>query len=62
MVGNFVNPSLSTIDQKASKMGKMAMKLFLSEEKILKTEKRLENRTLQLKTKLIKRESTRKVS
>ena len=36
------------------------MKLFLSEEKILKTEKRLENRTLQLKTKLIKRESTSK--
>jgi len=62
MVGNFVNPSLSTIDQKASKMGKMAMKLFLSEEKILKTEKRLENQSLQLKTKLIKRESTSKVS
>ena len=62
MVGNFVNPSLSTIDQKASKMGRMAMKLFLSEEKILKTEKRLENQSLQLKTKLIKRESTSKVS
>tara|TARA_B100001093_G_scaffold487813_1_gene524441 strand:- start:4389 stop:5414 length:1026 start_codon:yes stop_codon:yes gene_type:complete len=62
MVGNFVNPSLSTVDQKASKMGKMAMKLFLSEEKILKTEKRLENQSLQLKTKLIKRESTSKVS
>ena len=62
MVGNFVNPSLSTVDQKASKMGKMAMKLFLSEEKILKTEKRLENQSFQLKTKLIKRESTSKVS
>ena len=62
MVGNFVDPSLSTVDQKASKMGKMAMKLFLSEEKILKTEKRLENQSLQLKTKLIKRESTSKVS
>ena len=60
MVGDFVNPSLSTVDQKALKMGKMAMKLFLSEEKILKTENRLENQSLQLKTKLIKRESTSK--
>ena len=62
MVGDFINPSLSTVDQKALKMGKMAMKLFLSEEKILKTEKRLENQSFQLKTKLIKRESTSKVS
>ena len=61
MVGDFINPSLSTVDQKALKMGKMAMKLFLSEKKILITENRLENQSLQLKTKLIKRESTSKV-
>ena len=28
MVGNFVNPSLSTVDQKASKMGKKPSILF----------------------------------
>ena len=58
--GEAFQPSLSTIDQKALKMGKMAMKLFLSEEKILKTGNRLENQTLVLKTELIKRESTQK--
>ncbi len=61
MVGSFVNPSLTSIDQKAIKMGKMAMKLFISEEKMLRTENRLENQYLELKTKLIKRESTDKI-
>jgi DNA-binding LacI/PurR family transcriptional regulator len=42
-------------------MGKMAVKLFLSEEKILKTENRLGNQSLVLKTKLIKRESTQRL-
>ena len=61
MVGNLVYPSLSTIDQKASKIGKEAMRLFLSEEKMLKTENRLENQSLVLKTTLIKRESTQRI-
>ena len=61
MVGNLVYPSLSTIDQKASKIGAEAMRLFLSEEKMLKTENRLENQSLVLKTTLIKRESTQRI-
>ena len=61
MVGNLVYPSLSTIDQKASKIGNEAMRLFLSEEKILNTENRLENQSLVLKTTLIKRESTQRM-
>jgi DNA-binding LacI/PurR family transcriptional regulator len=52
---------LSTIDQKALKMGKMAVKLFLSEEKMLRTENRLENQSLVIKTTLIKRESTQRI-
>lgn len=61
MVGNLVYPSLSTIDQKASKIGSEAMRLFLSEEKMLKTENRLEDQSLILKTTLIKRESTQRI-
>ena len=61
MVGNLVYPSLSTIDQKASKIGTEAMRLFLSEEKMLRTENRLENQSLVLKTTLIKRESTQRI-
>ena len=61
MVGNLVYPSLSTIDQKASKIGAEAMRLFLSEEKMLKTENRLESQSLVLKTTLIKRESTQRI-
>jgi LacI family transcriptional regulator len=61
MVGNLVYPSLSTIDQKASKIGTEAVRLFLSEEKMLKTENRLENQSLVLKTTLIKRESTQRI-
>ena len=61
IVGNLVYPSLSTIDQKASKIGAEAMRLFLSEEKMLKTENRLENQSLVLKTTLIKRESTQRI-
>ena len=61
MVGDLVYPSLSTIDQKALKMGKMAVKLFLSEEKMLRTENRLENQSLVIKTTLIKRESTQRI-
>ena len=61
MVGNLVYPSLSTIDQKASKIGAEAVRLFLSEEKMLRTENRLENQSLVLKTTLIKRESTQRI-
>ena len=61
MVGNLVYPSLSTIDQKASKIGAEAVRLFLSEEKMLRTENRLENQSLVIKTTLIKRESTQRI-
>ena len=61
MVGNLVYPSLSTIDQKVSKIGGEAVKLFLSEEKMLRTENRLENQSLVIKTTLIKRESTQRI-
>ena len=61
MVGNLVYPSLSTIDQKVSKIGAEAVKLFLSEEKMLRTENRLENQSLVIKTTLIKRESTQRI-
>ena len=61
MAGNLVYPSLSTIDQKSSKIGNEAMRLFLSEEKIRNTENRLENQSLVLKTTLIKRESTQRM-
>ena len=60
IVGSLVYPSLSTIDQKASKIGDEVMRLFISEEKLKSTENKLENQSLILKTKLLERESSEK--
>tara|TARA_S200000501_G_scaffold302437_1_gene289890 strand:+ start:633 stop:1655 length:1023 start_codon:yes stop_codon:yes gene_type:complete len=58
IVGSLVYPSLSTIDQNATKIGNEVMRLFISEEKLKNTEIKLENQSLVLQTKLLKREST----
>lgn len=57
-MSSVISPSLSTIDQPGFKMGKTACKLLLKQIKKEKREKNFEHRTVELKTKLILRNST----
>jgi len=57
-MSSVISPSLSTIDQPGFKMGKTACKLLLKQIKKEKRKKIFEHRTVELKTKLILRNST----
>lgn len=57
-MSSVISPSLSTIDQPGFKMGKTACKLLLKQIKKERRKKNFEHRTVELKTKLILRNST----
>ena len=57
-----ITPSLTTIDQPGYKIGKMAFKQLYKELKAVKKEKIIIPKIIELKTNLIKRESTKTIS
>ena len=57
-MSSVISPSLSTIDQPGFKMGKIACKLLLKQIKNEKKNQVYENKIVELKTKLILRNST----
>jgi LacI family transcriptional regulator len=59
-ISSLLTPSLSTVDQPGTKMGKEALNILLGEISLKKKKEKVEFVTLQLPTKILERESTRK--
>lgn len=60
-MSSVISPTLSTIDQPGYKMGKTAFKLLYKEIKSRKEDLPIKYKTVELETKLIKRESTKRL-
>lgn len=60
-LSHIISPSLSTVEQPNFEMGRKAISILLEEIKLAKTEETVEKSLVTLPTRLIKRESTRKI-